>query len=200
MKEKRENQQEKLLRAACELAAESGIAALRTRDIAKRAGVCVGTLHYCFATKAELLKSLYQFILAEFRRATEHLEVGGENIRENLEGQARLRLHLLRSQDTVYRAWRAFAREAWTEPLVHDIVKTHYAEQRTRFESILKRGRADGSLPANPTCPDQVTAAMIVSLFEGLTVQWTLDQECVDPDEYVQCLRKLLGLGSENSR
>jgi AcrR family transcriptional regulator len=176
--EKRENQQEKLLRAAYELVAENGVATLRTRDIAKRAGLSHGTLHYCFATKDELLKALYEFILAEFRRTTKHLEENDKNIRENLEGLARLRLHFLRSQDK--------------------IMKSHYAEQRMRFETILARGRADGSLPSNPPIPDSMTATMIVSLFEGLTVQWTIDQDCVDPDEYVQALRKLLGLSGGN--
>jgi AcrR family transcriptional regulator len=196
MKEKREAQQEKLLWAACELAAESGIAALRTRSIAARAGVCVGTLHYCFATKNELLKALYVFILAQVRLATEHLEVEDPNLRETLEGQCRLRLHLLRSQDTVFLAWRAFGREAWTEPLVGEIMKAHYAEQRSRFEMILARGRADGSLPAAAALPDSLTAAMIISLFEGLSVQWTLDGDCIDPGEYAQGLRKLLGLNT----
>jgi AcrR family transcriptional regulator len=198
MKEKRENQQENLLRASCELVAEHGIAALRTRDIARKAGVSVGTLHYCFATKDVLVKALYVFIQQEFHRATEHLEVDDRNIRESLDGQARLRLHLLRSQDTLFRAWRAFIRESWTEPLARQIVKAHYAEQRARFESILARGRADGSLPSAPPIPDTVTAAMIVSLFEGLTVQWTLDRECLEPEEYVQALHKLLGLQCGN--
>jgi AcrR family transcriptional regulator len=196
--EKRENQQEKLLRAAYELVAENGVATLRTRDIAKRAGLSHGTLHYCFATKDELLKALYEFILAEFRRTTKHLEENDKNIRENLEGLARLRLHFLRSQDTIVLAWRAFTREASTYPLIREIMKSHYAEQRMRFETILARGRADGSLPSNPPIPDSMTATMIVSLFEGLTVQWTIDQDCVDPDEYVQALRKLLGLSGGN--
>ncbi|MDR3709140.1 MAG: TetR/AcrR family transcriptional regulator [Capsulimonadaceae bacterium] len=196
--EKRENQKENLLRAACELVAENGIAPLRTRDIAKRAGLSHGTLHYCFATKEELLKALYQYIRSEFRHATEHLEHEDPQLRESLEGQARLRLHLLHSPDTLFLAWRAFTREAWTEPLVGQIVKAHYAEQRKRFEAILARGRAGGALPATPSIPDSVTAAMILSFYEGLTVQWTLDPESVDPDAYVQGLHKLLGLGSGN--
>jgi len=195
IKEKRENQQDKLLRAACDLAAENGIAALRTRDIATRAGVSVGTLHYCFATKDELLKALYRFILAEFGRATEHLNDKNENIRETLEGQARLRLHILRSQDNLFLAWRAFTREAWTEPLVRHIVSAHYAEQRARFEGILARGRADGSLPpSSHALSDSLTAAMIISLYEGLTVQWTLDPTSIDPEAYVNALLRVLGL------
>jgi AcrR family transcriptional regulator len=193
MKEKRENQREKLVAAACELAAQSGIAALRTRDIAKKAGVSVGTLHYCFATKDELLQSLYEFIIDQFQNATEHLAGKDRSIREDLIGQARLRLHLLRSQDTVYLAWRAFTREAWTEPSVAHIMRAHYAEQRARFEKILARGRKDGSLPPEPLIPDSITAALIVSFYEGLTVQWSMDRDKIDPEEFVAGLHKLLG-------
>ncbi len=194
MKEKRANQQEKLLRAASELVAEGGVSALRTREIAKRAQVSVGTLHYCFATKAELLQALYRYLLAQFRRSTEHLEHDDKDIRSTLDGQARLRLHLLRSQDTVYLAWRAFAREAWTDPVVAQIVKAHFSEQRSRFEAILADARRNGQLPSEPVIPDSLSAAMIVGLYEGLTVQWTLSPGCLDPDDYVQGLHKLLGL------
>jgi AcrR family transcriptional regulator len=191
--ETREHQQEKLLRAACELVAEKGVAALRTRDIASRAGVGVGTLHYCFATKHELLKELYLYIFAEFRRATEHSESSYDSTRETLEGQSELRLHFLRSDDTVQQAWRAFTREAWTNPNVRQIVADHYTQQRERFERIIARRRADGDL-AGVTIPDSVLAAMMLSLFDGLSSQWRLDPSSVEPEEYVRAIHQLLGL------
>jgi AcrR family transcriptional regulator len=180
MKEKRENQKENLVRAAC--------------DLARRAGVSVGTLHYCFATKGELLKALYDFIRTEFRASTEHFESGEQNVLDTLEGQARVRLHLLRSQDTVYQAWRAFFREAWTDPLVAQIVRAHFTEQRGRIEQVLAAGRANGSLPKASNVPDSVTAGLIIGFYEGLAVQWSLDPDCIDPDVYVQGLHQLLGV------
>ena len=193
MKEKREHQQEKLLLAACELVAENGIAALRTRDIASKTGVCVGTLHYCFATKDELLKALYLLIRAEFRQAAEEVNIAGGAVLESIEGQSIGRIHLLRSQSVVFRAWRAFIREAWTNPLICQIVKEHYDEQRVRIARMLTIARANGSLPPSSPVSDKVTAAMIVSLYEGLTIQWTLDPDSVNPEEYAQGMHRLLG-------
>jgi len=193
MKEKRENQQHKLLHAACELVAENGVSALRTRDIAAKAGVCVGTLHYCFATKEELLTALYAHIRSEFRRYTDHLELDGQPLRETLDGQVRLRLFLLQSQQMVHLAWRAFMRESSTNPLVREIMRSHYEEQRVRFEQILERGQADGSLPIVPGASNSVMAAVIVSLFEGLNLQWRLDPSAIDLYEYVRSLYRFLG-------
>jgi hypothetical protein len=39
-----------------------------------------------------------------------------------------------------------------------------------------------------------VTAGLIIGFYEGLVVQWSLDQQSIDPDAYVQGLHQLLGV------
>ena len=200
MYEKREHQQEKLVKAACELAAEKGIGALRTRAIAAKAGVSVGTLHYCFETKEELLRALYRYVRAEFRTSLDGILYGESVAPETLSAMTRARVHLLENQTTAFKAWRAFTREAWTDPTVKEIVKEHFAEQRARIEAALLREQqsppvAEGRGPCSgKEGSARVDAAILVSIYEGLNVQWTIDPDAFSLDEYSRAIAQIHGL------
>lgn len=55
-----------LLQATFDVIAEVGFEGLRTRAVAKRAGVNIATLHYYFPTKQALIEGLAQFLGAKF--------------------------------------------------------------------------------------------------------------------------------------
>ncbi|WP_165423021.1 TetR/AcrR family transcriptional regulator [Ktedonosporobacter rubrisoli] len=56
-----------LVLAAYQLIAERGFEELRTREVAKRAGVNIATLHYYFARKEDLIAEVVAYLLALFR-------------------------------------------------------------------------------------------------------------------------------------
>lgn len=60
-------QREALVQAAFNLIAERGFEGLRTRDVAARAGVNIATLHYYFATKEDLIRSVMGMLAEKFR-------------------------------------------------------------------------------------------------------------------------------------
>lgn len=60
-------QREALVRAAFDLIAERGFEGLRTRDVAARAGVNIATLHYYFTTKEDLIRSVADALVEQFR-------------------------------------------------------------------------------------------------------------------------------------
>lgn len=64
----REEQRNRIRRAASELHQEGGLPALSVRAIAKRAGVSTGLLYSYFADMSELLRSLWLRPVAEFGR------------------------------------------------------------------------------------------------------------------------------------
>lgn len=191
MYEKRQVQQEKLVKAACDLAAERGIKGLRTRDIAAKAGVSIGTLHYCFETKEHLLRALYRYLRAEFRASLDGILYNQGVPTDTLPATTRARLHLLKSSPVAYRAWRAFTQEAWTDATARAIVKEHFAEQRSRLEAVVVRGREDGDSPGPSVKDPRLAAAVLVSIFEGLVVQWTIDPEAFTLDEYARAVAEI---------
>jgi AcrR family transcriptional regulator len=66
-----EAQKQKLVDAAYDIIAEEGFEGLRTREVAGRANLNVSTLHYYFATKEDLVRSVARRLLAEFKEGRE---------------------------------------------------------------------------------------------------------------------------------
>jgi AcrR family transcriptional regulator len=59
----------KILRAAAKLFSESGYHKITTREIAQDSGINVASIYYHFPSKADILKSLYEFYSIELKKA-----------------------------------------------------------------------------------------------------------------------------------
>ena len=70
---------DKVLRAALELVGENGVAGLTNRNVARRAGVALGSLTYHFDSQTALLREALALFLAE---ETERLEQLAEAVRD----------------------------------------------------------------------------------------------------------------------
>ena len=64
-----------LVVAAYHLIAEKGFEQLRTREVAARVGVNIATLHYYFASKEVLIRSVVDYLLELFRTARVPMQV-----------------------------------------------------------------------------------------------------------------------------
>jgi len=197
MSDPRQEQRIKLIRAAYDLVAEVGVSGLRTREIARRAGVNIATLHYCFDGKDALLQALYNYIRDQFyAEAVERIDQA-RTARAKIVAHGELRKHLLREEPTSVRVWRAFIGEAWVNPFIREIVRRHLAEQRERMAAIIAQGRSEGAFPNLPKGDNRVGASILMALFEGLMVQHAMDPEAFEMEEYTSAVLGWLGLGAE---
>src|SRR5690606_40934082 len=55
---------EQILRAACEVVSDKGYKALRVTDVAKRAKISTGSVHYYFETKRDLVHAAFEWNFA----------------------------------------------------------------------------------------------------------------------------------------
>ena len=62
-----EVQKQRLVDAAYDIIAEQGFEGLRTREVALRADLNISTLHYYFASKEDLVRSVAERLLSEFK-------------------------------------------------------------------------------------------------------------------------------------
>lgn len=77
-----------ILDAAVAVADEKGFEAASVRAIAERAGVGVGTIGYCFGSKANAIAEAYRSVTDELRSAFKALEAPGTRGEEALRGFA----------------------------------------------------------------------------------------------------------------
>jgi AcrR family transcriptional regulator len=167
---------EAILDAATRLLIEEGYAQLSTRKIAARAGMHPGNLQYYYRTKADVVRALLERYLDDSLRAIEAriAAAGGSpaaRLRATVEG-------ILDDQDRAaacrmfWEIWALAARDA----AVARAAAAFYARYRDGLAAALlaaapRLGRARAAR----------RAALLVALFEGLTV-WRLGGGRTRPD------------------
>ena len=169
----RESRRQALLEAAFALVAEHGFEGLRTRDIAKHAGVNISTLHYYFGTKEELLVALLSYATGKFI-APERTNLREESVRGHFENSwetfkqtPRLITVLL---ELVVRAHR--------EPVTRAAFRQLYKHWNAELERVL-RGLATGGRVRSDLEP-KLAAFVITSTIMGASIQLGINPKAFD--------------------
>ncbi len=159
---------EEILSAACEVVAEVGFKSLRVADVAKRAGMSTGSVHYYFDTKRDLMHAAFEW---NFERSIERRR----DLLESGEPPARrLRSFIesyLPADATTVAAWRVWA-ELWVEALhdpdLQELNERVYGEWRRTVAAIIRDGQDQGQFRDG----DAVQVANgLVAVIDGLSLQ-----------------------------
>ncbi|MCY0095945.1 TetR/AcrR family transcriptional regulator [Hoeflea ulvae] len=187
---------EKVRKAALELFARSGYAAVSMRAIAAETGVQAGAIYNHFPTKQDLLNELLRVHMETLLSAWEEVEVPGLAPPEALEHFVRfhIRYHLDRSREVFisYMELRSLEDENFSaiEVLRRDYEKVPRA--------ILERGAADGSFAI---IDPQITTMAIIAMLTGMTT-WYRENGRLSLDEieavYVRLVARLVGQKEED--
>jgi TetR/AcrR family transcriptional regulator len=177
-----------ILEATMSAIAENNIDGTTLRGIADRAGMSQGNLHYYFPSKAELFLALLDRMLETFKEER-------QCALKDLDGSAADRLACFLDQkaeiitqrrylmDTYYNFWVQGTHDAG----VRDKLRSMYANWRTEIKAIVDEGVAQGEFdPASAS----IIPALMVSMMEGATVQYLVDNEAFD-------LQRLFSTGHE---
>ena len=157
-----------LVRAAFQLIAEKGLEGLRTRDIAKRVGINIATLHYHFKTKEALLAAVVAFVTQMFRAfhaPARPNAKGRDQLAQLLAGQAGRR----RAESKVDAVLQELMLRARRDPVVKKAFAALLKTWNATVADIVRRCIREKSLPRS-TRP-QVVAAIVTSFLFGASVQ-----------------------------
>src|SRR5688572_32608164 len=69
-----EERRRSLIDAAVEVIVAEGLVKTTTRRVAEQAGAAIGTLHYCFRNKEELMEAVIERGASTFGAAFEHID------------------------------------------------------------------------------------------------------------------------------
>ena len=167
-----------ILAASVRVFARKGYHTSRVGDIAEEAGIAHGLLYHYFASKEEVLETVFRENWSELLEAFRRVEQSDEPPLEQLEGIAKLLLRSWRNDPDLVRVRvREVARSPQLQGQVEEI-----REGFTIIQRVIERGQADGSFRAGI---DPLLASWIFygGLEEVLT-GWVLGQ-LPDGDEEV---------------
>jgi AcrR family transcriptional regulator len=192
--ERSEARRHAILVAARNVFVEKGLHHATTRDVARAAGVPVGSIYTYFASKEELV---WASVLAANREETDAVV---RDVRAS--GSTRERIGRALAGWYTYTietpAVATFLAEIWAEstrrPLIRDLVARRRERMVTVAALILAEGVGAGELPAGTDV--DTTARALVDLLDGMTLERLAGDGILDRTDVERRAMLLLGDGS----
>jgi len=167
-----------LLEAAVRVFARKGFHTCRVGEIAEEAGVAHGLLYHYFASKDEVLETIFRETWSGLLTAIERVESSGEPAREQLRQGAAILLRSWRHDPDLVRVLvREIGRGQGLQSRVGEIGEAFLA-----IERIVRRGQADGEL--RPELDARLASWIFYGGLEEILTGWVLGQ-LPDGDEDV---------------
>jgi TetR/AcrR family transcriptional regulator, fatty acid metabolism regulator protein len=174
-----------LLDAAVRVFARKGFHASRVGDIAEEAGVAHGLLYHYFASKDEVLDTIFRETWSDLLAEISEIEASQESAREQLQRVTARLLGGWREHPDVTRVLvREIARSAEVQQRIGELVKPIEAIQR-----IIARGQQTGEFRAD--FDSRIAGIIFYGGIEEVLSGWVLGQ-IPDGDDAVEAAERTL--------
>lgn len=165
-----EAQRHALIQAAYELIAQEGFEGLRTRDVAKRAGVNVATLHYYFATKEDLIRGVLEYLQHKFAgrlapTSTPPPATGLEKFRQEIADDE----YLLQHTPEIYIVLFELCMRSLRDPFIKSIMPLLDTGWRSHVRAYLAEGVQQGVFRADLDV--EAASAALITFLKGCILQ-----------------------------
>ena len=180
---------DQIVRATVECITKHGYHNFSMQDVARTAGVSKGIIHYYFLNKDELMMSVLDKVSGDIERV---LAADMETMKDpfkKLEIFINVCFDVVRNTREYYQVSMDF----WTQINQKEQVKTnisnHYEKFRQTAATVLQEG-IDKKVfkPINTT----YYSSYIISVIDGLSLQWLFDEKTFDYDEITKLASELI--------
>jgi len=165
-----------VLAATCEIIAEVGFRNVRVSDVAKRAGISTGVVHYYFGTKEQMLDDAFRFAVQQARRRSLASIEGKARASERLFAVLDVQLPTDDS-DLEWPLWLHLWAEALMRPPLRELNRASYENWIALIEGIIVEGQASGEFRKVPA---QDVTLQLLTMIDGLVIQSTLGAKDLD--------------------
>ncbi|BCJ96500.1 hypothetical protein acsn021_40690 [Anaerocolumna cellulosilytica] len=183
-----EKPEDKILEAALEVVIENTICGTRMHLIAERAGMVQSNLHYYYKTKNDLMLALQKKVLNKCLEIRERFKLGAEN---TLEGQ--LDIFIMQKLDFILKEQQYDYAEIdfWIQGHINPDIRTAFAAS---FEGWRKEigDTLDKFAPALTPEKREFLPYVIVSILEGASVQYLVDEGRFDVEKYFHFCKDMI--------
>ncbi|MBO4209442.1 TetR/AcrR family transcriptional regulator [Micromonospora echinofusca] len=173
-----------LLRTACDVIVERGLANTRTADVAQAAGVSQALVFYHFATKERLLAQAFAYAAEQDLARLDAVARSSAPPLTKLKRLLKLYAHSSRPA-----AW-AMRIDGWAEslrtPELEKVSRRLDLRRREDLAAVIAAGVADGSFD----CADPAGAAWrINAILDGLAVQLAVHERVISRRQFAEWVR-----------
>ena len=181
---------EKILEATLEIIAREKISGTRMHLIAKEANMSQSNLHYYYPTKNDLLIALMDDLQNRFsEKRMESVDLIKKSVDENLHG-----LFEEKKDDIINHKKVDYAQfDYWVQGTVNREIRTKFQNTfdkwRENIKDVLMKNKSTGETNSNYT---EMLPVIVVSLMMGASMQYLIDEEKFDLDEYFSVAEEII--------
>lgn len=179
------NQEDRILEAALDVVQEKTISGTRMHLIANQVNMVQSNLHYYFKTKEDLLLGLQEKVI---RKCHELREEDKKDATDCLEDQLDVFFKQKKQFILQYQKFDFAEVDFWvqarTNEKIQQAFKTSFEGWRNDIGEIIER-----------FCPEvnkesrKLICAVMVSMLEGSTMQYLIDEQSFNLDQYFECCK-----------
>ncbi len=177
----------KILKAALEVVSKEKISGTRMHIIAKEANMSQANLHYHFSTKNDIMVALLNSIQDEFSKDRKnYIDTENKTFIENIQG-----FFEQKKDDILINKKMEYAQiDYWVQGTVNEEIRTIFQNTfniwRKSIKDILpEKEELDKSTMKN-------LPFIMLSLMLGASLQYLIDEEKLDLDEYFEVAEKMI--------
>lgn len=176
---------EELVAAAIRVIGRDGVAATTTRKIAEEAGVPLGTVHYWFADKNELLEDVVREIVERLEKAIAMTDrPHGGTTAEDLRAALRAAWAEVSGDDPgIQLGYYELTALALRNPSMRELARLQYRS----YHEIAARSLAPILAGVEPQRAAAI-AQFVAVTFDGLALAWLADPERTHPEQVLDLL------------
>ena len=180
--------EERILEAALEVVEDYTISGTRMHLIAKKAEMFPSNIHYYYRTKDELLLALQQKVLNKCLKLRADIRA---HSKDTLESQLDVFFEQKKAFIMEYREYDYAEIDFWVQSRVDSNIKKGFADSfsgwREEIRQVLEK-----YIPDVPEEGKVYLSAHIVSILEGATIQYLMDENSFDLDKYFAFGKKMI--------
>ena len=200
---RRADSQQAIIRAATATIAELGYRGSTMSEIAARAGVSKGIIHYYFQSKQALFLAVLQGMVDDVISGCDrlHEELHTEDTLTRLNTAIDYGIDLIKREPLYYKIMLELWGETTRNAVFARVNAEFFRRYRDYLAEILRRGDAEGT---SRHASSGELAAIITGVSDGLCLQWMFDEGGFDFERARRVLKKMvfayLALDTESSR
>jgi len=180
--------EERILEAALKVVEDYTINGTRMHLIAKKAEMFPSNIHYYYRTKDELLLALQQKVLNKCIQLREDIRV---HSKDTLESQIDVFFEQKKAFIMEYREYDYAEIDFWVQGRVNSDIKKGFADSFSGWREEIRQV-LDKYIPEVQDEVKIYLSAHIVSILEGATIQYLVDENSFDLDKYFSIGKKMI--------
>lgn len=180
---------DQIVRATVECITKHGYHNFSMQDVARTAGVSKGIIHYYFLNKDDLMMSVLDRVAGDIEGVLAEDMKSITDPAQKLDIFMSVSFDVVRSTKEYYQVNMDFWTQINQKKEVRQVISRHYAKFRDTCANVIDEGIKSGAFKdVNP----HVYASFVISVIDGVSLQWLFDENVFSYDEMVKTSKDLI--------